>query len=81
MEVFEVYTTVPGLFVVEPLELLRTHLELDRDHALWDYEHRIDLLLARGEKLLHRRSVEGLVRGPDMGDAGRAAIETTAIRR
>ena len=30
VEVFEVYTKVPGLFVVEPLELLRAHLELDR---------------------------------------------------
>jgi hypothetical protein len=42
VEVLEVYTKVPGLFVVEPLELLRAHLELDRDHALWEHEHRID---------------------------------------
>ncbi len=118
MEVFEVYTTVPGLFVVEPRKCFCAHLELDRDHALLCHEHRIDapaeprdvelevdprggggrwrgdqflegrtkdgqlqppgrlllrgervamrarerrvdLLLARGEKLLHRRGVEG----------------------
>jgi hypothetical protein len=42
VEVFEVEAVVPGLFVVEPLELLRAHLELDRDHALLCDEHRID---------------------------------------
>ena len=42
VEVFEVEAVIPGLFDVEPLELLRAHLELDRDHALWEHEHRID---------------------------------------
>jgi hypothetical protein len=42
VEVFEVEAVIPGLFHVEPLKLLRAHLELDRDHALLCHEHRID---------------------------------------
>ena len=30
------------MFDVETLKLLRAYLELDRDHALWEHEHRID---------------------------------------
>ncbi|MGB8853524.1 MAG: hypothetical protein WCC69_08170 [Pirellulales bacterium] len=42
MEVFEVEAVIPGLLVVEPLELLRAHLELDRDDARTRDEHGID---------------------------------------
>lgn len=43
VEVLQVEPVVQSLFVVEPLELLRAHRELDRDHALWEHEHHIDL--------------------------------------
>jgi hypothetical protein len=75
VEVFEVQTKVPGLLVVELVELLRPHLELDREYgqlqpprgellggervAMRARERRVDLVVGGAEERVDRVGIEG----------------------
>ena len=75
-EVFEISTNVPGLFVVEPLELLRAYPELDRNDARERNEYRID-------PLADLRDVELRNDGPVRVDErryGRTLLALTPLR-